>query len=124
MVVQTGTSGKEAALFDRRPARRARQATTRDAIDTSTMHSRSGKHRLAVGAGRKATLSRARSPNNRVAPSQGVHQRAHMRDLIGLWVFGADAGDTCVGGLASFGECIVTRIEILAFLVGCVSIWR
>ncbi len=40
-----------------------------------------------------------------------------MRDVFCLGVFGADGGDTRVGGFAGFGEGVVARVEVFALLV-------
>lgn len=45
-----------------------------------------------------------------------------MRNGICGGMFGADRGDARVGSLASFGECVVTRIEVFA-LLRRVSVW-
>ena len=42
-----------------------------------------------------------------------------MGDVVSLGVFGADGGDAGVGGFAGFGEGVVARVEVFAFL--CVT---
>jgi hypothetical protein len=45
-----------------------------------------------------------------------VCEGGEVGDVVGLRVFGADGGNTCVRSLAGLGEGIVAGVEVLAFL--------
>lgn len=51
-----------------------------------------------------------------VAVAVGRDGGGKVGDVFWKWVLGADGGDAAFGGFAGFGEGVVARVEVFAFL--------
>lgn len=116
-LLQARAPRQKATFFHRAAAGHTGQATARNSIYTSTMHSCAREHGLTVWAGRERR--RSRGSRYRLGAGDSVHKRAGMGDLIGFGMFGTNRCNACVGGFAGFGKGIITRVEVFAFLGSC-----
>jgi hypothetical protein len=83
------------------------------------MHACAWKHGLAIGADRQTGAAAGRAPGTSrdgIVAGEGVHQGTGVRDLVGFWMLGTNGRDPRVRGFAGFRKCIVSGVEVLAFL--------
>lgn len=77
---------------------------------------------LPAGNGRPRTHRARMADGSRVSVTAisigGGDGGCEVRDVFWQRVLGADGGDAAFGGLAGFGEGVVARVEVLAFLGG------